>query len=100
VSDQSWDGGSDFGEPAGEELATCLVGRFRVTSENRDLPLCPASALPPKADVEVDAPNFRDGPNGDIPAGVDHELGYDVNSSSSAFASWRSRVSNPSVNQP
>jgi hypothetical protein len=26
-------GTSDFGEPAGEELATCLVGRLRV---NRD----------------------------------------------------------------
>ena len=30
----------------------------------------------------------------------DHERAHDASSSSSAFASFRSRVSNPSVNQP
>src|SRR6516165_1509603 len=57
------------------------------------------SGLPLKADLWKSAVVGRYGPNGDIPPVVDHELGYDSNSSSNAFASFRSSVSNPSVNQ-
>ena len=39
-------GTSDFGEPAGEELATCLVGRLRVICRRHGSalpsPLCPS----------------------------------------------------------
>jgi hypothetical protein len=37
-------------------------------------------------------------PNKDIPTILDHEFGYAANSSNNAFASFKSRVSNPSVN--
>ena len=44
-------GTSDFGEPAVEELATCLVGRLRVTSRRLDS-IRIWSAPPRKADVD------------------------------------------------
>jgi hypothetical protein len=53
-----------------------------------------------KSGQRTDIRFVSDVPNGDIPPVLDHELDYDANSASSAFASFRSRVSDPSLNYP
>jgi len=51
------------------------------------------------SDIATPAALLAQGQNGDVPAVVGRELGYDANSVSNALASFKSSVSNPSVNQ-
>jgi hypothetical protein len=51
-------------------------------------------------DIAGDGGEWQPAKRRHLPPVVDQELGYDANSSSNALASFRSRVSWPSVNQP